>query len=380
MELLNKSRFSAGYSTSTDNQGREWLVVVAKGSYALPQHPGHEPRLLASQAPPIMADVFAGEPGESPALYENDFALHKPRCDVLLNGHCHAPNGQPATAVNVALKIGTLVKAFRVVGKRYYQVGGLSYGVSSPQPFSHMPITYAQAFGGVDRSQADPGQHQWYPSNPVGVGFYPSAEAEQINGLPLPNTEELERPVTRADGDYLPMAFGPLGRAWRPRIGWAGTYDQHWLDQQYPFLPEDFDLRYFQAAPPDQQIDYPQGGEEVALLNLSHSGRLAFRLPARLKLPVLLVFHDEPVRELAAVVDTLLIEPDANRLALTWRAASPLTRNLREVAQVIVGQSARRFEQARASEARMRGKQHFTSLQQLIAWSQATDPATEDPA
>ena len=56
-------------------------------------------------------------------------------------------------------------------------------------------------------------------------------------------------------GDYRPMGFGPG----RPRLdaplSYAGTYDQNWLDNVFPFLPADFDERYYQAAPEDQQID-----------------------------------------------------------------------------------------------------------------------------
>ncbi|SCZ22948.1 MULTISPECIES: DUF2169 domain-containing protein [unclassified Pseudomonas] len=378
MELVNKTRLVGGYTTSTDKTGREWLVVVAKGTYGIPDHPGHPPRLLEQQVPLIMADVFPGEPCESAALYENDFALHKPRCDVLLNGHCHAPNGEPATEVNVALKVGTLVKAFKVIGARNYEDSALSHSISRPVPFTTMPITYAQAFGGVDRTHADPAKHKWYPWNPVGVGFYPAASSAQTNGLPLPNTEELDRPVTAPHEHYKPMAFGPIGRAWRQRIQWAGTYDQAWLDHQFPFLPEDFDVRYFQCAPEDQQIDFPRGGEEVALLNLSDKGRSAFRLPANLKLAMLVVFHDDSTREAVAVVDTIILEPDANRLTLTWRASSPLGRNIREVAKVIVGQTAAQFEQAKANEERMRAKQHFKSLAQLIAWTKDAYPPAEE--
>ncbi|SDY05207.1 DUF2169 domain-containing protein [Pseudomonas sp. NFACC08-1] len=378
MELVNKTRLVGGYTTSTDKTGREWLVVVAKGTYGIPDHPGHPPRLLEQQVPLIMADVFPGEPCESAALYENDFALHKPRCDVLLNGHCHAPNGEPATEVNVALKVGALVKAFKVIGARNYEDSALSHSISRPVPFTTMPITYAQAFGGVDRTHADPAKHKWYPWNPVGAGFYPAASSAQTNGLPLPNTEELDRPVTAPHEHYKPMAFGPIGRAWRQRIQWAGTYDQAWLDHQFPFLPEDFDVRYFQCAPEDQQIDFPRGGEEVALLNLSDKGRSAFRLPANLKLAMLVVFHDDSTREAAAVVDTIILEPDANRLTLTWRASSPLGRNIREVAKVIVGQTATQFEQAKANEERMRAKQHFKSLAQLIAWTKEAYPPAEE--
>ncbi|WP_434570466.1 DUF2169 family type VI secretion system accessory protein [Pseudomonas sp. Z3-6] len=378
MELVNKTRLVGGYTASTDKTGREWLVVVAKGTYGIPDHPGQTPRLLEQQLPLIMADVFPGEPSESAAIYENDFALHKPRCDVLLNGHCHAPNGEPAPEVNVALKVGTLVKAFKVIGARIYEDSALSYSISKPVPFTTMPITYAQAFGGVDRTHADPAKHKWYPWNPVGAGFYPAANSAQTNGLPLPNTEELDRPVTAPNEHYKPMAFGPIGRAWQQRIRWAGTYDQAWLDHQFPFLPEDFDLRYFQCAPEDQQIDYPQGGEEVALLNLSDKGRLAFRLPANLKLPMLVVFHGDSTRETAAVVDTVILEPDANRLTLTWRASSPLGRNIKEVAKVIVGQTTEQFEQAKAYEERMRGKQHFKSLAQLVAWTKEAYPPAEE--
>lgn len=380
MELINKTRLEASYTTSTDKTGREWLVVVAKGTYGIPDHRDHEPRLLEQQLPLVTADVFLGEPAESPALYENDFALHKPRCDVLLNGHCHAPNGQPATQVSVALKIGSLVKAFNVIGPRVYEAGAYTCSVGKPAPFTRIPVSYAQAFGGVDRTPADATRHTWYPWNHTGVGFHPGAELAQLHGLPLPNSEELDTPVTDPEGDYRPMAFGPVGRAWQQRIRWAGTYDQAWLDQQFPFLPEDFDLRYFQCAPEDQQIDYPQGAEEVALLNLDARGRSAFRLPTHLQLAVLVVFHDDHARETAAVVDTILIEPDAQRLALTWRASSPLGRNIREVAKVIVGQRLERFEQARAHERRMQGKQHFKSLDLLIRWATAASPPETQPS
>ena len=54
------------------------------------------------------------------------------------------------------------------------------------------------------------------------------------------------------------MSFGPMGRGWPGRIEYGGTYDQNWIDNIFPFLPPDFDDRYFQMAPPDQQIDLPK--------------------------------------------------------------------------------------------------------------------------
>ena len=54
--------------------------------------------------------------------------------------------------------------------------------------------------------------------------------------------------------DYAPVAFGPLGRGWPLRARFGGTYDDKWLKDDFPFLPKDFDERYYQAAPEDQQI------------------------------------------------------------------------------------------------------------------------------
>jgi hypothetical protein len=366
MELVNTTKLTAGYTMATDKTGREWLVVVAKGTYGIPAHPQQEPALLDGQLPLVMSDIFTGEPGSSALLYEHDFAPIKPRCDVLLNGSCHAPGGRPARQVDVALKVGAMAKGLTVVGPRIYKAGLLSSSPSAPQPFTVLPITYNHAFGGIDRTPQDPAEHQWYPLNHAGVGFHPGAGAAELHGKPLPNTEELGHPVIKPQGRYRPMAFGPIGRAWQQRLRWAGTYDQKWLDQQFPFLPEDFDTRYFQSAPEDQQIDHPRGSEDVVLRHLTPQGHTAFRLPADLSLPVLFHSRAGGLSEVPAVVDTVLLEPDAGRLALVWRTSLPLRRNIREVLQVRLGQTRLQVMQMQARQERMRGKQHYGSLAEAV--------------
>jgi hypothetical protein len=80
-------------------------------------------------------------------------------------------------------------------------------------------------------------------------------------------------------GDNRPASFGPLGRGWPERLRFAGTYDQAWNDDVFPFLPRDFDPRHYQASPADQQIPFPAKGTEVLLANLTPEGNTAFRLP-----------------------------------------------------------------------------------------------------
>jgi hypothetical protein len=118
-----------------------------------------------------------------------------------------------------------------------------------------------------------------------------------------------------------------LGRGWQPRIGHAGTYDQAWIDNVFPFLPADFDDRYHQSAPEDQQIDPPAGGEEVVLVNLTPAGRITFGLPT-VEVPVVFIPRDGSKEETRAVLDTVVIEPDQDRILLAWRASRPLRRNM----------------------------------------------------
>jgi hypothetical protein len=187
-------------------------------------------------------------------------------------------------------------------------------------------------------------------ANPVGRGFHKHLKSDWVDGKPLPNTEELNRPVTRPDEAYLAMAFGPVGRGWEPRLRYAGTYDQIWLDEHFPFLPPDFDETYYQAAPLDQQLPVPTGGQEISLVNLTPDGRRSFTLPA-FEAPVHLFPKKGEREDLKATLDTIVLEPDHERLTMTWRVARPLRKSMFEIAQVLVGRKGKEWWQQREEVA-----------------------------
>lgn len=361
MELLNATKMQAGYTMGMKPDGRELLVVVVKGTFAVPERWDDKPRLAAKQVPLIMADTFSGEPGLSTPVYESDYAPYKPRCDVLLHGSAYAPRGRPAKRVTVALRVGAWGKSFDVVGNRTWQFRLRGPYPTEPEPFTVLPISYGSAFGGVDRSSPDETKHHYYLPNIVGVGFHVNDSEAAILGKPLPNTEETGRPVAQPNGRYRPMAFGPVGRGWEPRAAYAGTYDEKWLQEGFPFLPADFDQRYYQAAPEDQQIGYLRGGEEVELVNLTPDGHRRFRLPQQ-SVPVEFSRVDGTSDTVDAVLDTLLLEPDKNRFMLCWRASVPLRKNLFEIPAGIVGRMPRGWYRAREL-----GKTYYPSLRELVA-------------
>ncbi len=161
--------------------------------------------------------------------------------------------------------------------------------------------------------------------------------------------------------------LGPLGRHWQARVGFAGRYDDAWLAERFPFLPADFDERYFQSAPADQWTDHLRGGEEVLLLNLTGEERAAFRVPRR-EVPVTFFLKKGGHETAQARIDTLLVDCDARRVEVTWRIRRPLKRNLFEIAQVLVGSKSAAWWRAREL-----GKDYYPSLAALARSRQAEE-------
>lgn len=370
MELINATRMVAGYTMGMEPSGRELLVVVVKGTFRLPKS-GEDVQLHDEQLPLVMADTFTGKPGFSAPVYEVDFAPRKHRCDVLLLGSAYAPGGRPTSYVPVGLRIGNWQKTFAVVGKRHWEGGLAGARATAPEPFTVQPFSYDVAFGGLDTHHEDASKHVAFMRNPIGCGFHKHLKREWVDGSPLPNTEELNQPVEKPDNDYAPMAFGPIGRGWEQRIRYAGTYDQDWIDNTFPFSPPDFNEAYYQAAPVDQQIAYPNGGEEVVLVNLTPEGRISFKLPI-IEVPVVFFRKKSERHETQAVLDTIVIEPDKGVFSLTWRASLPLKKSMFEIPQVLAGRMSQGWWRAREL-----GKTYYPSLA-LLAIANKSEAEEEE--
>ena len=132
-----------------------------------------------------------------------------------------------------------------MVGNRVWQRGVLlGPSPTAPEKFTVMPFSYDNAFGGIDKTREEKSKHGGYSCRTIsGVGYHDHPLRRFIDGKPLPNTEETGRPITDSRGNYRPMSFGPIFRAWQPRLKYAGTYDDKWLENTFPFLPADFDER-----------------------------------------------------------------------------------------------------------------------------------------
>jgi hypothetical protein len=359
MEILNATPMQVGYTLSILPDGHELLVIIAKGTFTIPGR-GRQPDYAELQKPLLEADIYTGEPGLSAPLYELDFAPFKRHCDILLVGSAYAPRGKPASRVEVTLRLGSLLKSFAVTGERFWESGNVAIRPGYAGLFDRMPISYDGAFGGIDDYHENVNKHCLFRKNPVGKGYHRELSRSFVNGSPMPNTEELKRPVTMPNGNYAPMSFGPLGRGWEPRLQLAGTYDQNWRDNIFPLPPKDFNSAYFQSAPVDQQIPYPQGGERAFLENLTEEGHASFTLP-EIDVPVVFFYQTGKSVKKNAVIDTIVLEPDQDLFSMTWRTFIPLRKNILELPQVLIGRKSRGWWRAREL-----GKTYYPSLRHMV--------------
>jgi hypothetical protein len=333
LELHNRTPFPAAIVPGLDKEGVDTVTVVVKGTFALGRREALE--VADAQVPITHADEFHGEPGISSIKYEADACPAKKGTDIVLLGHAWSLH--PVPSLDVSLAVGRLRKVVRVFGDRAWwrTVGGAA--ISDPIKFARMPLVYERAFGGGDLAVEDPDARPRDPRNPVGVGFTSATDPERIEGVFLPNLEDPEAIITSPHARPAPAGFGFIGRDWLPRRAFAGTYDEAWRHDRAPLLPADFDERYFNAAHPSLTSPRPlRGGEAVALSNASESGDLRFQVPAS-AIAITARIRRAPV-DLPAALDTLLIEPDAHRVVVTWRATAPCPRSFLYIEHVRIAE------------------------------------------
>jgi hypothetical protein len=313
----NTSGFEALLYPTVNREGRETAVAIVRATFEI----GSNGRLApaAEQIPVRMEDVYLGDPGVSSPLEESDLSVYKPGSDIIVVGEAHAPHGRPASSVNVGVRVGDLLKTAVVLGDRTYHrmYGAGPLAASEPAPFTRLPLVWERTFGGSDPRTADSERPQFDARNPVGCGFRPTP------GQKLPNIY----PSTE-DSGREPWSFLPVGRGWLPRYPLAGTYDAKWQRERAPFLPRDFDYRFFQCAPSGLvSAQHLRGDEPVRILNMSPEGLQAFTLPG-LVMGLTIRIDGKPTQKCLAALDTVVLEPARGRVTLVWRRAIACRRSV----------------------------------------------------
>lgn len=315
--LINETPYAAQELYLADEEGRDLAAVVVKATYAI--RPDGTLEQAEEQVPVDLAGTYYGDPETSSMQFEPEVAFVKPATDLVLIGHAY-PDRPGARHVDVGFQVGGVRKVARVFGDRVWTTSLGFARITEAVPFERMPLQWERAFGGWDRTATDPEKHSVEPRNPVGVGFRAGRLAMPLEGAPLPNIEDPKHLIRDVSDTPPPAGFGFVGPYWMPRLRYAGTYGEAWERTRMPLLPQDFDRRFFNAAPPDQVVPGLRGDETITVANASPGRWLQFRLPA-VPAPVVTVVRRKMEDELLMLrLDTVVVDTDAMQVLLLWRA------------------------------------------------------------
>lgn len=331
LQLKNNTPLEAKILLMPDPEGIDSLYTIVKATFLL----GQSVKLAEEQIPIVEEDQYFDEPGQSSLKIPSDLGLIKPGTDVLLIGNAYAPQGKPTIQTDVTLNVGPINRTIRIFGDRIWQAGFLNTKISEPQPFEKMPLVWERAFGGFDQTNDKDPKLFMEERNPVGLGFRIKNGNKTIDGMKLPNLEDPAQLISSWKDKPAPVCFGAVCSSWEPRKSYAGTYDEDWQKHRMPYLPKDFDPRFFQLASPDLVVPgYLKGGEEVRIIGASTSGQMRFRLPQYQLQITYQLDNKNHVRP--PNLDTVIIEPDESRLSLLWRTVFPCDKKALQVSRVEV--------------------------------------------
>ncbi len=315
-QLDNRTPFAAERTWVRDRDGAEIWLVAAKCTFDI--KPDGSTEVATEQPPVIMAPEYydPSKPVQSSLKYDTDLVRTKPTTDVLVSGHAYAPGGKLIEEMEVSLRVGSIQKRLHVTGDRVWQ----GRSPSRPRQFVKMPLVYERAYGGVDPGSKDGPNPQWDERNPLGTGYALSRKV--IDGLKLPNIEYPDQLIRKWDDRPTPAGVGPICGHWKSRVSLAGTYDDWWQQERFPLLPQDFDDRYFQSAPVDQQApEFFIGRETVTLQNLTPNGRLQFQLPhVRLGFETFFSTGERQVHE-RPKLHSVIVDADLSKVSIVWHTA-----------------------------------------------------------
>jgi hypothetical protein len=211
------------------------LGVVCKLTFQL--MPG-DARLAKRHDPIYERERFPDDDTEASMYAPCDLVPARPLTDVTLVGNAYAPRGTPVTTLNARLQVQTIDKSLVIDA------------VPTPRavPFKSASLSY---------ECAEPS-----PTNPLGVardsGHYPH---------PFHIVAAID-PSATSPGHTSP-GFGPIAGHWTARRKLLVGEPPGSIESGKPFqLPKGFELKYFNAAPPDQQLPELEPNAEIALVNL----------------------------------------------------------------------------------------------------------------
>ena len=324
MQVINRTPYEMERVVIFDRIGRETLLVIVKGTFDFSQGATLVSKV---QAPIVQADEYYGDPAETSIRVTSDFLPVRPNTGVTVSGHAVVKGGRTGR-MNIGIRVGPLMQKAVVFGDR------AGYGdINAPEPFERMPLTWENAYGGLDTSHDNNKHHASHSANPVGKGFIAKRSKLDPASVALPNIEDPDHLIRGPFDQPQPVGLGPVPPFWEARSKYAGTYDDAWQQERAPLLPDDFDERFLQAAPIALTAEgYLQGDERCELIGMTEEGRVQFEMNA--SCPTIGVrFAGNGIRS-KPVLESLHFDTDVRQFYVTWKSMLDIQGKVEELKNI----------------------------------------------
>ena len=228
--------------------------------------------------------VFTAQCPEAPTG-ECHYMEEKGVVDILVTGNVRAPNQQPATSVTVTLQWGNEARCIVARGPRAWEQHAGELRMSAAEPFVELPMSWEMAYGGKHVVPAGfapysttpmPAGESAFSANPEGMGYY--LEHDHAAGGPLPQLEDPSDLIEHWNDKPTPVCFSPLPLASSLRMSHIEIDQEAGLvGARHP--DELLFARFFQNAPPQQQVQSLEAGTRFRLEGMTFGHPVCFALP-----------------------------------------------------------------------------------------------------
>ena len=298
MELENRTPFPAALYRGCIDEERIAASLVVRRTFDLVA--GYLVR-SSEEAWPVSPGPWDSPTGPM----AGDDVFYRGGVDLFVFGS--ARSAKPLPRVDVTVEAGKEFKhSVAVFGDRVWTRSGNDLIPGPPKPFTAMPLTMANAYGGADEWDELPVP---FPANGDGKGYAMSAESAL--GKPLPNLEN-PKALLKKFGEHP----DPVGVS-APPYPYAAR-----VPKTIEFYPDGvmkkIDPKFFNAAFPDMIAPKLAVGDRVKITGVAERP-IQFEIPppdVEMKLQL-----GDKIHSAVPTVDQVGIEVDRERVFVTYRHA-----------------------------------------------------------
>lgn len=339
MSLTNYTPFPALAWETLDQHNRRYMSTLCRVKFKIDiANSIAQLRLDPEQGELFGSDVYYDD-NDQELRYPSDYVAFKKNTDIIVNARSFSPNNQPSKRWKCSVEIvdmedkPIITKTLQICGERFWRRGFIGWRLDEPKECPHVPIRYSYAYGGeiIDEEGT---QILSYEDNIAGRGLLDKKHSQKVHIAP--QIESIDDPI---DEDkpyhrYLPQGFGAIDKVSNLRLAHAGRYDEDWLKEHHPRLPQDFNEAFNQSAHPDLIYQgYLPSNAKFRLINLTRDyANITFTLPDY-------SFVSRFTTGTASIeklmnIDTVIIdvEDDEKRAVyVTWRNRYPIEEEIQKV-------------------------------------------------